>query len=321
MSSFRFHLSRSIASWSHIFYSVAVVLWIAAALVRLTVRDLSPFSLVTVFYYMSPGVLLFLGAGLLMFYAGAIQRYRLAATWCVMAVVVAQCAGSHHVLPVQYSDSSQQQKTYRILLWNTCHGRHGWENVAEELNRHQADIIAMVEAGPPTEAMRSFWKKNFPGYDISLLGGEMLLMTKGKSTAVRARKIGRQGQVREVDIILDGQLLTTMVVDIHGRPDLPRNESIRELAELLKSRQSRPVLVAGDFNTPSESPLFQPVQQQGSNAFEVAGQGYSPTWPWILPVLVLDQIWSNQQIRFDNCRTVWSKASDHSAVIAEFHFE
>ena len=143
MSSHRFHLPRSIATWFNLFYSVAVVFWIAAVLVRLSVRDLSPFSLVTVFYYMSPGVLLFLGAGLLMFYAGAIRRYRLAATWCVMAVVVAQCAGSHHVLPVQYSDSSQQQKTYRILLWNTCHGRHGWENVVEELNRHQADIIAL----------------------------------------------------------------------------------------------------------------------------------------------------------------------------------
>ncbi len=321
MSSRQSHSRQTIASWFRILYCVAALLWIAAALVRLTVRDLSPFSLVTVLYYISPGVLLFLSAGLLMFLAGAVRKYRLAATWCMLAVVVAHCAGSHQVFSVQQTDSARQHKTYHLLLWNICHGRHGWENIAEEINTHQADIIALVEAGSPSEEMRAFWKKHVPGYDISFLGGEMVLLTKGKSTAVRARKIGRQGQVREVDLILDGHSLTAMVVDIHGRPDLPRGESIRDLADLLKTRQAQPVLIAGDFNTPSESPLFQPLHRQGVNAFEVAGQGYSPTWPWGLPVLVLDQIWGNDQIRFDCCHTVWSNASDHSAVISEFHFE
>ncbi len=321
MSSRQSHFCQTIASRFRILYCVAVLLWIAAALVRLSVRDLSPFSFVTVLYYVSPGVLLFLSAGLLMFLAGAIRKYRLAATWGMLAVVVAHCAGSHQVFSVQQTDSARQHKTYHLLLWNICHGRHGWENIAEEINRHQADIIALVEAGAPSEEMRAFWKKHVPGYDISFLGGEMVLLTKGNSTAVRARKIGRQGQVREVDLILDGHSLTTMVVDIHGRPDLPRGESIRDLANLLKTRQAQPVLIAGDFNTPSESPLFQPLHRQSINAFEVAGQGYSPTWPWVLPVLVLDQIWGNDHIRFDCCHTVWSNASDHSAVISEFHFE
>lgn len=327
MSSHQFRSTQSeasvswFASWLDHLYSLAVFLWIAAVLVRLTVRDLSPFTFVTVLYYISPGILLFLGAGVLTVYAGVLRRYRTAATWCLMALVVSHCAGSHRVLHGKYPNQAQQQKTYRLLLWNTCHGRHGWENIARELTRHRADIIALVEAGPATETMRAFWKKHFPEYDISLLGGEMVLLTNGKSTAVRAEKIGRQGQAREVELILDGHSLTTIVVDIHGRPDLPRGGAIRALAGLLEARQTQPVLVAGDFNTPSESPLFQPVREQGFNAFEVAGQGYSPTWPWILPVLVLDQIWSNQQIQFDHCHTVWCKASDHSAVIAEFHFE
>lgn len=327
MSSHQSRSSRSessvswFASWHNHLYSLAVFLWIAAVLVRLTVRDLSPFTLVTVLYYVSPGILLFLAAGVLTLYAGVVRRYRTAATWCVMALVVAQCAGSHRVLNQKYPNRLHRQKTYSLLFWNTCHGRHGWETIAQELSRHRADIIALVEAGPPTETMRAFWKKHFPEYDISLLGGEMVLLTRGKSTAVRAEKIGWQGQAREVELVLDGHSLITMVVDIHGRPDLPRGEAIRMLAGLIEARQSRPVLVAGDFNTPSESPLFQSVHQQGINAFEVAGRGYSPTWPWTLPVLVLDQIWGNQQVRFDNCHTVWSKASDHSAVIAEFHFE
>ncbi len=324
------HQSRSLrsettvswfASWGDHLYPLVMFVWIAAVLVRLTVRDLSPFAFVTVLYYVSPGILLFLAAGVIALYMGLVRRYRTAATWCVMALVVAQCAGSHRILSQKDPNRLQQPKRYSLLLWNTCHGRHGWENIARELSKHRADIIALVEAGPPTETMRAFWKKHFPDYDISLLGGEMVLLTRGTSTAVRAARIGWQGQVREVELILDGHRLITMVVDIHGRPDLPRGEAIRMLASLLETRRSDPVLVAGDFNTPSESPLFQPVRQQGVNAFEVAGRGYSPTWPWILPVLVLDQIWGNQQVRFDDCHTVWSQASDHSAVIAEFHFE
>lgn len=331
MSSHRVHISQSRAGNQRIsesavsligrLYWAGVLFWGVAILVRLTVRDLSPFSFVTVLYYASPGVLLFLSAGFLMLFAAVLRKYRLAATWYMLAIVVAQCAGSNYPSSGQISTVQQPDKTYRLLLWNVSHGRRGWENIAEEINDSQADIIALVEAGTPSEQMRTFWKEHFPGYDISLLGGEMVLLTRGKSTAVRARKIGRQGQVREVDLILDGHAITTMIVDIHGRPDIPRGESLEDLAELLISHQGRPVLIAGDFNTPSESPLFQPLRQQSSNAFEVSGNGYSPTWPRPFPVLVIDQIWGSHQVAFDSCKNIWSKASDHCAVVTDFYFE
>ncbi|MBL4885157.1 MAG: endonuclease/exonuclease/phosphatase family protein [Planctomycetaceae bacterium] len=314
-------LPRSVTFVMTGLYFSGTLLWLVAILIRLTVRDLSPYPLVTVLYYATPGVLLFATAGLLMFFAGVLGRSRTAATWCIMGLVVAQCAGSHHPVPAPSSQSQQTNQVYRLLLWNVCHGRQGWDNIASEINKHQADIIALVEAGDPSEQMRTFWKEQFPEYDTSLLGGEMVLLTRGQSTEVRARKIGREGQVREVDLILNGHAVTTMVVDIHGRLDIPRGESIQDLANLMKHRKSQPVLIAGDFNTPKESPLFQPLRQQSSNAFEVAGQGYSPTWPWMFPVLVIDQVWSNDHITFDSSQNIWSKASDHCAILTEFHFK
>jgi len=301
-------------------YRAMVCIWIFAALIRISVRDLSPFSLFTMLYYALPGVLLCLFAALLMFTAGVLRRYQSAAAWGIMAVIIVQCAGSHRMFPVQGTDVGQSHRSYRLLLWNVCHGLRGWEPVAAEIHKHHADIIALVEAGPPSEKMRSFWKKEFPGYDISLLGGEMVFLTRGESTAVRAKNIGREGRLREVDLILDGHVMTSMVVDIHGRPSVPRGESIEDLSVRIKSQQGRPVLIAGDFNTPSESPLFQFMHQQASNAFEVAGEGYSPTWPCPYPVLVIDQIWGNQQIAFDSCRNIRSKSSDHCAILTEFHF-
>ncbi|MCG6157452.1 endonuclease/exonuclease/phosphatase family protein [Rubinisphaera margarita] len=292
--------------------------WTVAAVLRLTIRDLGPIPLVSGFYYASPGPLLFLLALFLGMLCLILGRPRRMACWGVLALVVAQSAGSHRVvtpaLPDVVTTSSQ-----RLLLWNVCHGRHGWQQVVTEIQKYDPDIITLVEAGPPTEEMRQIWESGFPEHEVTLLGGEMVLLIRGGTAHdVAAGDLGIDGHYRQVEVSLGDRDLSVLFVDIHGRPDYDRAPAMNRLAELIDQTGNQPLLIAGDFNTPRESPLFQPIDERTSNAYDSSGRGFQPTWPWPLPLLTLDQVWSNAGLSFDDCFAGWSSASDHRPVIADF---
>ena len=79
-------------------------------------------------------------------------------------------------------------------------------------------------------------------------------------------------------------------------------------------------LILGDFNTPRESALLDPLRANLTHAFESAGDGLAETWPAFLPVLSLDQIWSSPGLRAVWCEHGHSLRSEHRAVIADFDF-
>jgi vancomycin resistance protein VanJ len=89
---------------------------------------------------------------------------------------------------------------------------------------------------------------------------------------------------------------------------------------LADSLSDRPLIIAGDFNTPRDSVLFDPMRTHHSNAWEKAGSRGADTWPWPVPVLSLDQVWSNQWLKPLRCQTAGNWRSDHLWIEAEFVF-
>lgn len=299
------------------FYMILASAWFIAVLLRLTVRDLTSFNLLTAFHYATPMPLLLLLASFLAATALFLRHSKACAGWCLMAIVIAQSAGSHplHHQPINTIEKSAQQ---RLMLWNVCHGRHGFDNVVHEMQSHNADIYMLIEAGPPTEQMRSFWQENFPKHEITLLGSEMVLLLRGTAGHVHVGALRPQGQYRQVEVTTTAGTFDLIFVDIHGRPTLSRREPIARLTELIDESTDHPLIVAGDFNTPRDSPLFQPLDARLSNAYDAAGTGFEPTWPWPLPLLTLDQVWSNSGIRFHHCQQSWCSTSDHRPVVVDF---
>jgi vancomycin resistance protein VanJ len=53
-----------------------------------------------------------------------------------------------------------------------------------------------------------------------------------------------------------------------------------------------------------------PLLEQGDS-------GYRPTWPMPLPVLTLDQMWSNPGFVVESAQGVWTTCSDHRPIIAD----
>lgn len=236
------------------------------------------------------------------------------------SVLVEQPENARPVIALPADGEGKSRPKHRLFYWNVSHLDHGVQNLAAEIQRHEADYIVLLEAGPATEDVRHVWRQYFPDHDITLLGSEMMLLTRQRGVAgnIRAYSLGRSSHLREIAMQVGSEHFTLLVADIYGRPSFDREPPLTLLGEILSARrQTSPVVLVGDFNTPRESLLLQPVQSQMVNAFDVAGSGYAPTWPVPLPVLAIDQAWG-RGIDFLACRPGWSLYSDHRPLIIDF---
>lgn len=293
---------------------IVTTLVIAGVILRVSIRDRLP-GLSVLFYALPYGVLLPLAAGVTVARLRRGPRMR-GVYWAIglgfLAVgwIAADWRSQQRPLP-------PNGRPVRVVCWNTCRGFAGWERIAAELPGYDADVIVLVEAGDPTPEMRALWRRECPGYDVSLLGGGMVCLVRGSSGEASAPEVDEKSQLRQITVSVRGQELTCLVVDAHSSPFYLRREPLRTIAHYADAQAERPLLVLGDFNTPVDSALLGPLRRHHDNAFEAAGDGYRPTWPVIYPVLALDQVWGNRRIRFDACRHEWSACSDHRPVVAE----
>uniref|UniRef100_A0A7C4LLZ5 Endonuclease/exonuclease/phosphatase domain-containing protein n=1 Tax=Schlesneria paludicola TaxID=360056 RepID=A0A7C4LLZ5_9PLAN len=90
-------------------------------------------------------------------------------------------------------------------------------------------------------------------------------------------------------------------------------------------RGERPLIVAGDFNTPTSSHVFQQVWGDLQSAFDVAGCGYGYTAPcrpirfWLtnVPWARIDHILCSSEFGIVRCQVGRGNGSDHRVVAAE----
>jgi len=84
-----------------------------------------------------------------------------------------------------------------------------------------------------------------------------------------------------------------------------RNTMIRTLLDILRE-ETRPYIVAGDFNTSDASLIYQEIETVMIDAFREAGTGAGRTWPVaetiglprvIRPFIRIDYIWHSPQLR------------------------
>jgi endonuclease/exonuclease/phosphatase (EEP) superfamily protein YafD len=107
---------------------------------------------------------------------------------------------------------------------------------------------------------------------------------------------------------------------------LLRMAEASELREQIREHAGdRPLIVAGDFNTPSSSSLFQRTWGDLHSAFDLAGVGYGYTSPvkaqkyWVsyLPWARIDHILCSKDWAIRRCQVGQGRGSDHHLITAE----
>lgn len=294
---------------------LGVLLCVVAVVLRLTIRDSVP-AFAPVFYAtplaLVAGGLIF---GSICFRAkqrrGAARFTLMLGAACIVWWWQTGCYARAVAVPRQH---------LRVLLWNLARGDAGWNAVGDAVKAREAPLIGLVEAGGDSPARRRYWKQRFPDHQAVFCGHQMVLLVAGEVLHEHAGSFDGNGWFGRVDVRIQGQEFTVVIVDVHSNPMRNRMKPMQGLAELCKTYCHGPTIIMGDFNTPPESAAFDVLRERHRNAFEQAGSGLAATWPVPCPVLGLDQIWTNEQVRVHRVDHGWSSVSDHRPVAAAVSF-
>ena len=207
----------------------------------------------------------------------------------------------------------------RIVLWNVARPDRWLPPVAAWLRSQDADIIALVEAQPKRTSTLERWRELFPDYRLVPGGRNMLCLIRG-DVLTQATDDPNGYYCTDLRLRIHGRELRVLQVDFNAHPLHSRRPPFENLSGKVTTLAGEPLIVLGDFNTPTESVYFRRLRQHLSNAYETAGTGWAETWPWPLPLLSLDQMWTTPQLRAVRCEHAGSWESDHKAVVADFDF-
>ena len=217
-----------------------------------------------------------------------------------------------------FSKQALPPESLKVVFWNVGRGKFAsWDQIAEELTRFDADVLALVEANADEVQTREFWQSRLPGYSPLPMHGGFVLLVKGEATQQAAGRLAMGGKFRQVSVTVRGIRFEMILADIVSDPLQSRGPPLAKLFEVMQAQDDTPTLVVGDFNTPPTSVCFDDWRTSWSRAWEVCGSGYQATWPLPLTVLTLDHAWGNRGVTFHRCVCGWSRCSDHRPVIVE----
>lgn len=284
----------------------------AGLLVRLTVQD-RWFALEALCYATPPAVCA-AAAGLL---AGRFFRLRRRRAALLAGMASVACAAVWFHESFGRHAPRSDPSAIRVLTWNVARGRWGWNAIVGQVCSVRPDVIVLVEAFAPGGGLEKLLQQHLPDFVFTPAIGGLLVGTRGELAESRFGRLEPKGWYSRCRIAIDGREFLLLAVDVPSSFFISRRGPLASIAALVESDRDKPLIVAGDFNTPPDSVLFGPLRRCARLGFESAGHGYGPTWPNPVPVLAIDQVWATPVCQFLSCSSLWTARSDHRPVLAE----
>lgn len=203
----------------------------------------------------------------------------------------------------------------RVVAWNVADFPRGVERAAALLRPLDADLILLSEApGRPPQELEK------------LLGGKLRLTPAGamalyaRDTQLEIQWLAREPslQVAIARWPVEGRSLGILAVNVISSPVVARDPLLDRVLGMIREHQ--PDLVLGDFNAPRRSRALAALPPGFRHAYDVAGSGWSATWPAAMPLLAIDQtiVGPRLEVRGYELRT--TSISDHRLQIADLDF-
>jgi endonuclease/exonuclease/phosphatase (EEP) superfamily protein YafD len=227
---------------------------------------------------------------------------------CLVWVVFSECGDRTR---------SSTSNDFRFVFWNVARVVAGTDLVASRLKQFDAPLVALVEADKNHRVDTVEWQRQLPDYQVVSTHYGGLVAVRGTVISQQIHILGTGSWCEQFELRVDGDEFTLILVDICSDPTLSRRQPFEALSRLLHESRGRPVLIAGDFNTPDDSVWYASWRSHFREAFSERGSGYAATWPVPVPVLKLDQVWVNEFFNVSQCRHEWSAYSDHRPVVTD----
>ncbi len=213
--------------------------------------------------------------------------------------------------------------TFRVAYWNVGRPTSNLGEVLDTIVEVKADVFGLGETnrhgGEPIP--RPEWSQRQPDKHVLALRRHMLLVSKTAATQLHDGFLNDRGQYALTETELAGRKVFVLMADFDAIVSWSRKPAFDRLIEIIDAIGDEPLIVLGDFNTPSDSAFFLPLRKRLRDVFEAAGHGYAHTWPMPLPVLDLDHIWVSHHFRVVESEHLTNFLSDHRAVVAGLAFQ
>lgn len=165
-----------------------------------------------------------------------------------------------------------------------------------------------------------FGKENTYGVMVSVDAGE-----KGKFHVANVHLMSYMITDNEIDILMNSSerqdKLDTIGKTVLHKLKYAFEKRSDELKQVMEGMPpvGGPILVCGDFNEPPLSYNYRQMQKAGFiDTFTKVGFGIKPTYAWKLPLLRIDYIWANDNVKPLDFERYKYKASDHYPIILDF---
>ncbi len=249
------------------------------------------------------------------------------------------------ISPANLFTTSAGGPELKVVSCNVQEFEPDFMTVLSEISVVNPDIVLLQEAKHPDELLgRYFEDWHVVHYDEFWIGSRYPLKLVGvcdssiyqRTTAVAVEVDDPNGKYHLVNV----HLMTARfgLRGMHPRA-LLSGEGIAELEEEqyfrhAEARETRifvsqlepamPVVIAGDFNTPDFSSLFDGYWGDFGNAFDEVGFGYGYTapnarlsfWPAHTPWVRIDHILASSEWQFISSKTGRKNGSDHRLISA-----
>lgn len=294
---------------------------IVAGLAALAAGQLAALRIeLDIFNHFIPQIALLIVAcliGLLMPRAG------LAAAAAVMALGLVAIGLWPHYVSRQLSSNpgtaaAAGERTLRVMSFNTEFESDAWRAVADEVARHDPDILVLLEIGrskrPLLEALEADYPHRADCLAEDYCQNVILSKIAFASSAIRTQWQGPQ----MVQVTYGAELGLLTVVGAHTmRPPfaMRQHEQMMALGDELAAAGGLQI-VAGDFNATPRSLMLQTLLERGDLKL---ASGLA-TWPatFGLPQIAIDHIMVSPALRIlAPARIGASAGSDHYPVIAD----
>jgi endonuclease/exonuclease/phosphatase (EEP) superfamily protein YafD len=271
-------------------------------------------SWITALCFYVPSILLACLLGVLALLDLITKRFRAAVLTASLAAVPA-----FFVLFVENSWLHGQQNlpetfNVRLVHWNVCRGKLGWDCVQKTLIALDADIYVLSEI-PDDDDLQQFAIALPSRYSVRRFS-TMAVIAKGEvSSRGRLMNSGR-AFVHFLTWRSDGVSLSLLAADFPANPLVARDPHLQTLCKLVKQHQ--PDLVVGDLNAPRRSRALCALPDGYRHAYHSAGSGLGYTWPVPVPMYSLDHCIHGTRVLPSKYQLQSTSCSDHRLQVLDF---
>ncbi len=211
--------------------------------------------------------------------------------------------------------------TSSLLFWNINKQKdYNIKVLKEILEGNRINALFFVEAIHKNNEFNKVFQNDLKEYNIQYLKGNMMVASKGPIKPIWYYEKNNILRFNHIKVKIDSTIFNIGLVDIlNNFNKIPKSLNKKEAFNTIitYAEENHLDIVLGDFNTPYESVHFDKFQNNYNSAREFQ-IGFTGTWPSILPLFEIDQIWISKEREILKTEKYYFDNSDHAMLITYF---